>query len=190
MERNTIINGVGNHVETQCIASLRKPRWKYMRKLIAVMLSVLILLIWPVILWHKEISFDKILFINTWIELIGSGIIIAFMLYLMTLLYDKFVEKNIEQKTICEMMRILENIKANVENKDNSKLADIEIDIEILSSLSKSINDPAKRTKAIIINATQGAPIKNKINQVRLTATNDEIINKINVMLNKLKELL
>jgi hypothetical protein len=108
----------------------------------------------------------------------------------MTLLYDKFVEKNIEQKTICEMMRILENIKANVENKDNSKLADIEIDIEILSSLSKSINDPAKRTKAIIINATQGAPIKNKINQVRLTATNDEIINKINVMLNKLKELL
>jgi hypothetical protein len=62
-------------------------------RILVTLACLLLLLLWPVIVWHDDIAFDKLAFVNGWLNVVGSGLVIAFVFAIGYRKYSEYIDK-------------------------------------------------------------------------------------------------
>jgi hypothetical protein len=136
----------------------------------------------PSIIFQKDIVLDKVLFVNTWIELFCGGIIMALFFYLITQWIESKRKQQEDELILKEIISIFDETLKYFKNKELSKKTEMEFNYQTILS---SINDVHDKYLKKHINQNINADyedIKNVIHNLQSntnTCIRESIINKI-----------
>ena len=144
----------------------------------------------PVLVWYNEITFDKIYFINKWIELLCEGIIIASLFYLIIKIHTNIKEKHEDNSSIVEMINIMTEIKSIVDNTDISGFSSLDYKMTLFIHIPVRIHNRKKRASLqSIINTSDFIQIKSQLNNLNSTNKYNYLSNNLLEIIAKLKKI-
>jgi hypothetical protein len=97
--------------------------------------------------FSDDISFDRIEFIHKWIDLVGGGIFIAMLFYVITIVLNNTQIKNLDKRKLNEIKVLLESVKEILENqKENEKQVGL-YKINVVMALLPTISNEIQKSK-------------------------------------------
>ena len=153
-----------------------------------IFLGVCLFFIWPVLIWHNDVVFDKPTFVNRWLSVVGSGIVIAFIFNISYRKYADYVEIKKEAKLMTGILGRLEKIETLLNersNKDDIKLLWnwIKLDLNCFSS------DSLKNKAMLISKLDEYVELESFFDKQLSSYPNDDIrdiLGKLSSVRNKL----
>ena len=153
-------------------------------------ICIVLLITMPVLIWYNEITFDKIYFINKWIELLCEGIIIASLFYLIIKIHTNIKEKQEDNSSITEMINIMTEIKSIVDNTDISGFTLLDYKITLFTHIPVRMYNRKKRTSLqSIINTSDFIQIKSQLNNLNSATKYNNLSNNLSNIIVKLKKI-
>jgi hypothetical protein len=156
----------------------------------ALIVTISILSFWPVIFWYKDLSFDKVQFVNEWIKLFGSGIIIALIFYFITLIHSHVNEQKTDSEVIQEIIASLNSVILIIINKDHIKYNAARESIRTLSYMHILINNKKKKLKTkLLFESSDFCEVEARLANIYSDADNSYLIGKISYVIDSIKKI-